>query len=180
MRLVMILGVLVVAIPSSAQSLAEIAAKEAARRAAIKEPARVITEKDLPADKSAASKPAPVEADGARHPATSAQTSAQTSTTTQTDDNGHDERWWSARARPLVAKLDAATRKLEIARARAAAISAETKRSGAPARTLTRSLQSAAAEVDRRKAEVVNARRALEDLEEEARKAGALPGWLRK
>jgi len=177
MRPVLMLAVLVVAIPSSAQSLAEIAAKEAARRAAIKEPAKVTTEADLPADKTAAGKPARVEADGAKPSATS----AQTSTTTKSDDNGHDERWWSVRVRPLVEKLNRATRNLEIARAQAAAVSAEMDRSGTPARTaMTRRLQSAAAQVDRRAAEVVNARRALDDLEEEARKAGALPGWLRK
>ncbi len=177
MRVVLIFAVLVVAVPSSAQSLAEIAAREAARRAAIKEPAKVITEKDLPANRTAASKPPPVERDGARPPAPS----ARRSTTAKTDDNGHDERWWNARVRPLVETLDRATRNRGIARAHAAAISAEMGRTGASARTpIARRLQSALAEVDRRAAEVVNARHALDDLAEEARKAGALPGWLRK
>ncbi len=176
MRLALMLPVLVVAIPCSGQSLAELAAKEAARRAAIKEPANVITEKDLPADKTPAGRRAPVEADGARPSATP----PRTSTTTKTDDNGHDERWWNARVQPLVEKLNRATRQLETARARARAISAEMQRSGTPARVAARKLQSVATEVDRRAVEVVNARRALGDLEEEARKAGALPGWLRK
>jgi len=81
----------------------------------------------------------------------------------------------------LLQRLDAAMRKLAIARARAEAISAEMKRSGLPARSaMARRVESAAADLERSAAEVVNARRALEHLEEEARRAGALPGWLRK
>ncbi len=175
MRVVLVLAMLAAAVPAPAQSLADVAAREAARRAAIKRPARVITEKDLPRGRTAATDPAPAKAGigeaGAR---VDAQPSAA-----KTDDNGHDERWWSARVEPLLRALNRATRKLEMARARAAPVAAELKRSPAtPARL--RRLEAAAAEVDRCAAEVAEARRALDDLEEEARKAGALPGWLRK
>ncbi len=169
-----ILAALTVAIPASAQSLAEIAAKEAARRAAIKAPARVLTEKDLPADKTVVAK-AP------RTPDVGGSAVSSPETTTKTDDNGHDERWWNARAQPLLRKLNAATAKLRAATARAEAIAVDVARSGSGPRTaMMRKAERTAAEVDRYAAEVANTRRALADLEEEARKAGALPGWLRK
>ena len=179
MRAALILAILAVAVPASAQSLAEIAAKELARRAAIKEPARVITDKDLPAARRTATAPAPVSPDDGKPGASAANPAVRAAT--ETDDNGHDERWWNARAERLLQRLRGATGKLQIASARAGAISAEMTRSGSTAGTaMMRRLQGAAAEVERWTAEVANARRALEELEEEARKAGALPGWLRK
>ncbi len=153
--------------------------KEATRRAAIKEPARVITtEKDLPADKSAAAaKPAPAKDDEA----TPAASATQPASAMHTDDNGRDERWWNARIGPLLRRLDDAARKLQIARRRVDEISADMSVAGSRARAATPTrLQTAVADVERRAAEVVKARRALEETEEETRKAGALPGWLRK
>lgn len=174
MRVVLVLAILAVGIPASAQSLAEIAAREAARRAAIAQPARVITERDLPAGKVAATEPLPAKG-GARKESASAPRPGAA----RTDDNGHDERWWTARVDPLLRALDRATRKLEMARARAAGISAAAKRSPATPGGARR-LEAAEAEMDRCALEVSTARRALDDLEEEARKAGALPGWLRR
>ncbi len=174
MRIVFAFVILALAVPSSAQSLAEIAAKEAARRATITAPARVVTDKDLPADKTPAAK-AP------RRPSDGASAASRPEATTKTDDDGHDEQWWKARVQPLLRRLNAATAKLEAAKARAEAIATDTTRAGLGARTATmRRAERTAAEIDRYAAEVANARRALEDLEEEARKAGALPGWLRK
>ncbi len=101
--------------------------------------------------------------------------------TRTTDDNGHDEQWWKARADAIRDRLSEATVKLEIARRRAAAISADMTRTGSMSRlSATRGLHDATADIDRRAADVLRARRALHDLEEDARKAGALPGWLRK
>ncbi len=173
----LVLALPVVAVPASAQSLADLAAKEAARRAAIKKPARVITDEDLPADKGAPAKAPPMNA-GRGAPADPA---GKQQATTKTDDNGHDERWWNARAQPLAQRLNAAARTLQAARARVEKISIAMNRAGGRARAaMAQRLQAATAEVERRAAELADARRALDDLEEEARKAGALPGWLRK
>ncbi len=170
-------AVLGAAVPAPAQSLAELAAMELARRAAIKEPAKVITDKDLPSDKSAGTKAVPAKADERK----AAATATQPGGLPKTDDDGHDEKWWQARAEPLWRRLDAATAKLQSARARVEQISTAMNRAGGRSRAaIEQRLQSATAEVERRTAEVADARRALEHLEEEARKAGALPGWLRK
>ncbi len=174
MRVVFILVVVAVALPARAQSLADIAAKEAARRATLKVPARVITDRDLPPDNTVGAR-ASQRVDEGRAAASAPATKATT------DDNGHDERWWNSRVDPLLRKLNGASAKLQAAKARAAATGADTTRSGSRARAATmRRAERAAAEVDRYTTEVAQARRALEDLEEEARKAGALPGWLRK
>jgi len=176
MRAALLFAVLAVAVPAGAQSLAEVATKEAARRAAIKEPARVITDKDLPAG-TAPAKHAAGNADSAVPAAWAASQEARK----KTDEDGHDERWWSARVEPRVQTLNAATRRLESARARVEEISAAMDRTAGRARAaMVQRLQRAAADVERRAAEAARARRALEDLEQDARRAGALPGWLRR
>lgn len=176
-RSVLLLGLFFAfTVPGFTQSLAELAAREAARRAAIKEPARIVTDKDLPDKRAPATSGQAPPAEGT--PPAPARPSGEA---TGTDDNGHDERWWTARAEPLRRKLRDATLKLEAASARARAILAEANRAGTPGRPATiRKREAAEAEVERRAAELFEARRALDDLQDEARKAGALPGWLRK
>jgi hypothetical protein len=171
-----ILAASAVCASASGQSLADAAAKEAARRATIKEPGKVYTDKDVPnAGQASPAKTAPAKASESKRPAST----RPSRETPPTDDNGHDEQWWKGRANGLRAKWNEATALLEIARRRADAISADTSRSASNAR-LSPAMRGVHAEVERRAAEVRRALRALSDLEEEARKAGALPGWLRQ
>jgi len=65
-RVFLAFAIVPIAAPAAAQSLADVAARELARRAAIKEPAKVITEKDLPITKTTAGGPAPASADAGK------------------------------------------------------------------------------------------------------------------
>lgn len=92
------------------------------------------------------------------------------------DSNGHGEAWWRRKAAPVNAKVARAEAGVERAKAKRD----EQERSpgrGTPAWTMKQSRLNDA--VVRAQAALDDARRNLDRLSEEARKAGAYPGWLR-
>jgi len=165
-----------------AQSLAEVARQEEARRREIRKPAKVYTNKDLaivPPPAAAAAptpsdKPAtPPAADGAKAPPP----------TPDAKDQGaiKDQKYWSGRMQDLLAQLDRDQVYTEALQSRVNALTAElTVRDDAAQRAaITRDRQKAIDELDRLKLAMQRTTTAIADLEEEARRASVPPGWLR-
>ena len=168
-------GVLVAGVAaSSAQSLADVARKEEARRQKIAKPSKVYKDEDV-------QKYAPV--------TSSAQTAA--STVTALDGNGKpvgqqaaaeglpsDEAGWRAR---LQSARDGIDRDRLLLSALEQQARSAARKAGTPdgAEPVADDASPRAAEIKRLKAEMDAFRATLANAEEDARKAGVPPGWVR-
>jgi hypothetical protein len=168
-----------------AQSLAEVARREEARRKEIRQPARVYTNKDLaivppatapatapPSDKPA-TPPGAADTDGAK---ASPQTpDAKDQVTIK------DAKYWSGRMQGLLAQLDRDQIYTEALQSRANVLTLDLTARDDPAQraVLIRDRQKAIDEIDRLKLEMQRTAAAIADLEEEARRVSVPPGWLR-
>ena len=155
-----------VATTAAAQSLGEVAERTKKERKG--KEAKVYTNDDLGAEHSTAAPPAAGSAAAAPSPA-------------PTMDPG--QRW----RRDAKARRDAITRaegKVAAAQARVESLLVDLNPTNVmdPNRlqTLEADRAKAAADLEAAKDELAKARQALEDLEEEARKSGVPPGWLRE
>jgi hypothetical protein len=167
------------ALPAAAQSLAAVARKEEARRKQVKQPSKVLTNKDLrpvtappPPPPAAVELPAPPP-EGAPPAGEAAPDEA---TAREQDEQAWRSKMADARqalernqmyADALVSKINAlwadfTARDNPVQRAQ---IEIERKK--------------AIAEQERVKAEIEAQKKAIADLEEEARRAGVPPGWIR-
>jgi DNA repair exonuclease SbcCD ATPase subunit len=178
-----LLGALVILVAvagtAGAQSLADVARKEEARRKDVKKPSRVITNKDLKASDNVAP-PAP--ADG------QAPAPAPADNADKTDDGqpnaeaaASDEQAWRqkmADARTALERsemyLDALQNRIDGLWAQFTAHDNYVERERIEA-----DRKKALAEYDRVKAEIEDNKKAIADLEEQARRANVPPGWLR-
>jgi hypothetical protein len=170
----------------SAQSLAEIAKKEEARRKEIKEPTKVFTNKDLvPAPTPSTS------ADGAAAPAAQAPGggSKETKETKDAKDDkdgkatepAKDKAHWAGRLKGLQDTLDRDQTYADALQSRINALTTDFVNRGDPAQraVIERDRQRSIAELARLKEQIQKDKKALADLDEEARRAGVPPGWLR-
>jgi hypothetical protein len=146
-----------IASSSSAQSLGEIAKANAATKAAkpIPTPAKVYTTKDL--QPAAAVPVLPVVAPVP----------------------GTDEATWKARAKALDVLLANDEAMLVAAQGSVTDAQGFIRRDGTMHVTIAEQLLKARAEVNRMIGVIVNDRRAIADLQDEARRASVPPGWLR-
>ena len=168
-----VLGVLVAGVVSAgAQSLADVARNEEVRRKTIKQPSRVYTDADL-----------------SKYGAVTAQSQQAAATVTVLDANGKpvgeaaaaaglpaNEEGWRARLQSARDGLDrnrllvnALEQQARSAKARAGDADGEGEDPNA----------GRAAEIKRLKAEMETFRQTLDNAEEDARKAGVPPGWVR-
>ena len=175
--------------PVWGQSLADVAKKEEARRKATAEPAKVYTNKDLshktetvpPAD--AASKPANAGKDGAKDK--DAKDGAKNKDESKDKDSAKepvkDKAYWFGRLKTLEDKLLRDTNYLDAMQTRINALNTDFVNRDDPAQrgVVERDRQKAIAEQNRLKQDVLDDKKAIADLEEEARRAGVPPGWLR-
>ena len=162
--------------------LAEVARREAERRKATKSTQKVITTKDLgesarrgpapaaaPAAPASAGEQAPADPKAVADPAAGAKPAAQ------------DEKAWRARmdqARESVRRNEAFAEALQ------SRINALTRDFAARDNPVQRAQvgedrQKALAELERVRSDVQQGKKLIADIEEEARKAGVPPGWLR-
>lgn len=179
----LLVSVLAGAVPVLAQNppLGEIARKEQERRKALQgkgqEKGKVITNKDLPpsAHKPAVAQPAP--AAGEQKPGEDSRPAAQAGAT----DEQKDEAWWRGRITQARESLRRSEMFLEALQSRINALSADFVARDDPAQRarLAEDRQKALAELDRVQTDIVQQKKQIEDIEEEARKAGVPPGWLR-
>lgn len=183
----LIVGLIVFAVGAavcSAQSLGEIAKKAAAERAAKAAaaekdgktaPLKILTDKDVKPDINAPTpKPEPDTASAAAKPEKPKEEKAVVSA-----DPPKDEAYWKSRMRILQSKLADDQNELTIARVHVVDVEAFIRPDGTMSSTIAENLLKAQARRDKAIAAIANDKRVISDLEEEARRAGVPPGWLR-
>jgi hypothetical protein len=182
------LGVLFIAFASAvySQSLAELASKERERRRGIKDEARVITNADAEKYRSApvttASIPAEPSPEAPAEPGEdeAAEKETETDPDEPVDLQGRPESFWRrtmAAARQKVKDLETQANVL-ILRLNELQNRFYSEDDGFKREWIGREIQKTIFEQDQNRENLVKAKDALEDLEKEARKSGALPGWI--
>jgi hypothetical protein len=199
LRLLLAGGLLVGAAASlHAQSLGDVAKKEEERRKATAPAAKTYTNKDLaavpapPVDASAkdsdkadadktagksekTDKPAAKDADKADAD------KAADKATDKAAGGARDQKYWKDRIDAARLALDRDSGYLDAMQTRINALTTDFVNRDDPAQRgiIERDRQRALAELDRLKKQIVDDRKAITDIEEEARRAGVPPGWLR-
>lgn len=168
------------AVPATAQPLAEVARKEQERRKQIKTPSKVYTNEDLRGTgrlTTSVAQPEP-----AKTGSEAAGAAAQTEATPPADDPKKDEAYWRSR---LTAARDALSRSqmfLEALQSRVNGLWADFTARDDPAQraVIEQERQKALAEMERVKLDIQRQQKEITDIEEEARRLGVPPGWLRQ
>ena len=156
-------------------SLAEIARKEQERRKAVPTPQKVYTNKDLPPSAvvpAAPDTPAPTSVTDAPPGGQDEQAPAR---------EEKDESWWRNRITSAREELRRNEAFVEALQSRINSLSADFVNRDDPYQRakIGEDRQKALAEMERVKREIDQGKKLIEDIEEEARKAGVPPGWLR-
>lgn len=158
-------------------SLADVARQEEDRRKNVKGAGKVYTNKDLGTVPPAVVSP-PADPN---KPAAAA--SAKPAEPAKAEDKGpvKDQAYWSGRMKELRTQLDRDQTYADALQTRVNSLTADFVNLDDPAQrsVVERDRQRAVAELDRLKKAVVDGTKAIADLEEEARRAGVPPGWLR-
>jgi hypothetical protein len=159
--------------PAAGQSLAAVARKEEARRKDIKQSSRVITNKDL---RPVTSVPSPPAAVPAPDPAAPAEKPADESAAAV-----QDEQAWRKKMADARVALERSQMYADALQSKINALWADFTARDDPAQRAQIELERkrALAEQARVKDEIEKQKKAIADLEEEARKAGVPPGWIR-
>lgn len=184
-RLVCCFVLLAVAAPAaaSAQGLAEVARKEEERRKATKS-GKVYTNDDLKADIGSSSPAAPSNASPAAPAATPAPAEPAAAVDPPVGGKAEpekDEAYWRSRIDAARSALERSRIFADALQSRLNALSTDFVNRDDPAQRSQLELerQRAVAELGRVKTEIAAQTKAIADIEEEARKAGVPPGWLR-
>jgi len=180
---------LLTAMTAQAQSLADVARKEEERRKANPEAKKVYTNKDLNAA-PAPSAPAggtkdtkdpkdPKDAKDTKDAKDAKDPKAATDANGK--DAAKDKAYWSGRLKKLQDQLEQNQTLVDAMQTRINALSTDFVNRDDPAQrsVIERDRQRALSELARLKQAVVDGKKAVADLEEEARRAGVPPGWLR-
>jgi len=170
------------AAPLSAQgSLADVAKKEQERRKTVKTPSKVLTNKDLAPAPAVTAPPAapadataPAAADGTK-PATPAEGEKKA------EEPAKDQAYWSKRATDLQNALSRNETFAVALQSRINALANEYTNQGDGVRqqAIAVERQKALADLDSLNKEIADGRKAITDLQEEARRSGVPAGWLR-
>jgi hypothetical protein len=154
-------------------SLAELARKEQERRKTQKTPSKVITKKDLPPDAQGRGNTPP-----ASRPTALDETKP---TETKSAEEQKDETWWKNRITQVREELRRNEMFAEALQTRINALSADFVNRDDPFQRgrIGVDRDKAISELARVKGEIERAKKQIEDIEEEARKAGVPPGWVR-
>jgi hypothetical protein len=163
------------AVSASAQSLGDVARKEEARRKAVAMSGKVYTNDSVGGPDAAARPATPAPAATAPAPPKPEDKPA--------DDPGpkKDEAYWRARIGEARTGLERAQTFQEALQSRINGLSAEFAARDDPAQrsVVSANRQKAMAELERVKKEIADFTKQIGDIEDEARKAGVPPGWLR-
>jgi chromosome segregation ATPase len=177
----------------AAQSLAEIARREAERRGSVAEPAKIYTNDDLRAypttievagESSDASASAPDEADEADavgQPTGSSDDESPSSTSAGDEEPERDESYWRSRIGTVRAQLQRNELFRQALESRINALTMEFVNLDDPAQRALVAIdrQKAQTEMERVEVEVGRLNDEIAEIEEEARRASVPPGWLR-
>jgi hypothetical protein len=169
--------------PVRGQSLADAARKEAERRKALKIPAKVITNKDLGPTLSSGPSSGPAEAAKPEPPPQGAEdkTKSADGTDKAKDDSKKDEKYWGDRMKALQGALDHDQAFADALQVQINALTTDFVNRDDPAQrsVIGQNRQKAIDELGRLTKAIADDKKALADFQEEARKAGVPPGWLR-
>jgi cell division septation protein DedD len=151
-------------------SLAEVARKEQERRKAQKTAGKVYTKKDLPPP------PPPASGTAAPAPAQKAPPAAE-----KTGEEAKDEAWWKNRINAAREELRRNEIFAEALQTRINGLSTDFVNRDDPYQRakIGDERDKALSELARVRADVARLKQQIDDIEEEARKAGVPPGWLR-
>ena len=177
--------------PASGQSLAELARQEEARRKAIKAPAKVYTNDNIRRGTPAPTAPAATAPVSTTTSAAAASPSnaATSATAPAAVANGQPtpaaepkgEAYWKKRIETARETLSRAQIFAEALQSRINALSADFVARDDPAQraVIAADRQKALAELDRVRQEIAEQTKAIAAIQDEARRAGVPPGWLR-
>jgi hypothetical protein len=163
--------------------LAEVARKEAERRKGIKDTQKVITNKDLP-ESARKERPAPGDAAAAAGGAETgdAKPAEQKESKASGGDNSQkDEAYWHNRITQAQDNLRRSEAFLSALQSQVNGLTTDFVNRDDPYQRakIGEERQRAVAEMERVKADIELAKKQIADTEEDARKAGVPPGWLR-
>lgn len=165
--------------PMAAQSLADVARAEELRRKSITKPGKVYTNDDLRADitQTPSTNASPV----APMPSTQVPSLNLPGGTAEPLPPEKDPAYWSARMNEARQALERSRIFAEALQSRINALTTDFTNRDDPAQRAQLELerQRAVAELERVKKEMAEQTKAIADIEDEARKAGVPPGWLR-
>jgi hypothetical protein len=168
-----------------AQSLVDVAKKEEARRKAIVTPAKVYTNKDLsPAPDRATSPPAATPADAAKDADKSKDATKDGKDKDAgggKDGSAKDQKYWSDRLKSLQAQLEHDSSFADALQVKINAQTTDFTNRDDPFQkaAVERDRNKSLADLEALKKAIENDKKALADFQEEARRAGVPPGWLR-
>lgn len=163
-----------------AQSLADVAREEEARRKTVKLPGRIYTNADLKPVASPASAPAaPVEPPGWL--ASEKDSSSVKGASEKDDASDKTEAYWKTLITAARGALDRSRVLADALQSRLNALATDIVNRDDPAQRAELELEHrrALGELDRTKADIGEQTKAIADIQEDARKAGVPPGWLR-
>lgn len=171
---------LALASAASAQTptLAELAKREEARRKGVTAPAKVVTNDDVP--KGAAARPGAPASDDKAGKADD-KPSAADEKSTKPDEPVKDAAWWQKRIATVRDELKRNEMFVDAMQTKINSLSADFAARDDPyqrarvAEERTRAI----AEMDRAKAEIDEQKKKIAGIEDEARRAGVPPGWVR-
>jgi hypothetical protein len=161
------------------QSLGDVARKEEERRKDVKAPVKVYTNKDLGAPIQGGAPP-----DATKPSAPSSEPSkeaAKAADDKSKDAAPKDQAYWGKRKKDLQDKLDRSRTQADAMQSRISALTADFTSHDDPVQraAIERDRQRALGELARLQQDIKDTQKAISDLDEEARKAGVPPGWLR-
>jgi hypothetical protein len=170
----------------SAQSLGDLARQEAERRKSVKTEAKTFTNKDVPRAPAApaavtAAPAAPAGSPG--QPASQPGTAGPGPTVAAPVENERpkDQAYWAGRKKAVLAQLDRHQTYADALQSRINALTTDFVNRDDPAQraVIANDREKAIAELNRLKQTILDDKNAIAEFEEEARRAGVPPGWLR-
>jgi hypothetical protein len=187
-RLLLAGAMLTIAIPVCAQSLGDLAKKEAERRKATPQPTKVYTDEDLkkitvpgdtvppPADNKDTKDPKDAKDQDAK-----AQDAKEPGAKDKDAPAAHDETWWRARITAAQEDVRRGEAFRDALQSQINGLTADFSSRDDPAQraVIGDNRQKALAELDKVNADIEKAKKHIGDIEEEARRANVPPGWLR-
>ena len=179
---ILLSGFVLAALPLDAQSLGDVAKKEEERRKAVAQPAKVYTNKDLaPTPPSTASPPETGTSDQAKPEAAKGKESPKDAQAAGEKPVVKDQTYWADRKKALAGQLDRDQTLADALQSRINALTTDFVNRADPAQraVIERDRQKALAELASLKKQIDYDKKAIAGFEEEARRAGVPPGWLR-
>jgi hypothetical protein len=171
-------GLVVSSLPLDAQSLGDVARREEERRKAVAQPGKVYTNKDLGSVPPPSSPPPEAKAAEGKAEAPKAKDAQPEATEKPVV---KDQTYWAERKKALQGQLDRDQTFSDALQSRINALTTDFVNRSDPAQRaiIERDRQKALAELANLKKQIDDDKKALAGLEEEARRAGVPPGWLR-